>query len=130
MATNKLGQIKFAFGLIAMTGFAAFASVAQAAPVQSGSAMNTLLSQANLNLDAPSKTTITPVGSDKSQVRPVNGSRVLEQLPGVKKNPLNGVADNGVCNGGGCAADSLPSMGKLINPAVKQLPVVRPAAHP
>lgn len=128
MATNTLGQVKFVLGLIAMTGFAAIAPSAQSAPVPG--AMSNLLSQANLNLDAPSKTTIAPVAPGNFQARPLGGTRVLEQLPGIKKNPITGAADNGVCNGGGCAADSLPSTDKLINPAIKQLPVIRPVSRP
>ena len=139
MATNKLGQVKFVLGLIAMTGFAAIAPSAQSAPVPG--AMSNLLSQANLSLSASSslqhsstlerlpglkKGTVTCDGGGSQNTggcaaSPIPGrDRGIEILPGLKKGTVT-CDGGGSQNTGGCAASPIPGRSEVIYPVQNRL---------
>jgi hypothetical protein len=121
MSSNKLGHVKVTLGLLTMASVTALAAVANAAPVQSAN-VGKLLSQAQIRIEAPATAKIQ---------RTLPAGATLETLPGLKKGPIQGAADNGVCNGGGCAADSLSTLDKISLPAIDKLqPVIRPAVRP
>jgi hypothetical protein len=125
MSTKKLGHVKVTLGLLTMASVTALAAVANATPVQSSN-VSKLLSQAQIRIEAPSEA--TAVGKIQ---RTLPTGATLETLPGLKKGPIQGASDNGVCNGGGCAPDSLSTLDKISLPASGKLqPVIRPAILP